>query len=161
SSGAATRSIFSRIAVTAPVISSTVSPRTRNAINSPPICEGVASPAIMRSKPRAASSRLSVAPVAALAMSALKSSVKPTPLNSSMVARRLEWPVDAAQDAQTPMLDQRELAVHRHRRAHHPAAENLPDRLVAKADAENRDGRRRLGNEIEADARIGRRAWTR
>src|SRR5690242_12669693 len=75
SGGAATRSIFSRIAVTAPVISSTVSPRTRSAISSPPICEGVASPDIMRSKPRAASSRVSEAPVAALAMSALKSSV--------------------------------------------------------------------------------------
>src|SRR2546423_525854 len=73
--GAATRSIFSRMAVTAPVISSTVSPRTRSAINRPPICEGVASPDIMRSKPRAASSRESDAPVAALAMRALKSSV--------------------------------------------------------------------------------------
>src|SRR5262249_49735917 len=40
SGGAITRSIFSRIAVTAPVISSTVSPRTRNAINRAPICEG-------------------------------------------------------------------------------------------------------------------------
>src|SRR5215510_16293025 len=75
SGGAATRSIFSRITVTAPVISSTVSPRTRSAIKNPPICEGVASPDIMRSKPRAASSRVSEAPVAALAMSALKSSV--------------------------------------------------------------------------------------
>src|SRR5215813_4413211 len=75
SGGAATRSILSRITVTAPVISSTVSPRTRNAIKSPPICDGVASPDIMRSKPRAASSRVSEAPVAALAMSVLKSSV--------------------------------------------------------------------------------------
>src|SRR5262245_15054777 len=75
SGGADTRSILSRITVTAPVISSTVSPRTRSAIKSPPICEGVASPDIMRSKPRAASSRVSEAPVAALAMSALKSSV--------------------------------------------------------------------------------------
>src|SRR5439155_973841 len=66
SGGAATRSIFSRIAVTAPVISSTVSPRTRSAMRSAPICEGVASPDIMVSNPRAASSRLSVAPVAAL-----------------------------------------------------------------------------------------------
>src|SRR5579863_3640843 len=45
--GASTRSILPRIAVTAPVISSTVSPRTRNAISSAPICDGVASPDII------------------------------------------------------------------------------------------------------------------
>src|SRR5258708_6497719 len=72
--GAFTPNILARIVVTAPVISSTVSPRTRSAINSPPICEGVASPDIMRSKAPAASSRVRVAPVATLAMSALKSS---------------------------------------------------------------------------------------
>src|SRR6476661_1478704 len=72
--GAVTPSILARMVVTAPVISSTVSPRTRSAINSPPICEGVASPDIMRSKAEAASSRVSEAPVATLAMSALKSS---------------------------------------------------------------------------------------
>ena len=70
--GASTRSILARMAVTAPVISSTVSPRTRNAISRPPICEGVASPDIMLSNAAAASSRVSVAPVATLAMSALK-----------------------------------------------------------------------------------------
>src|SRR6185437_1772942 len=74
SAGAVTPSILARMVVTAPVISSTVSPRTRSAINSPPICEGVASPDIMRSKAEAASSRVSEAPVATLAMSALKSS---------------------------------------------------------------------------------------
>ena len=58
SAGASTRSILARIAVTAPVISSTVSPRTRSAISRPPICEGVASPDIMRSKADAASSRV-------------------------------------------------------------------------------------------------------
>ncbi len=71
SGGALTRSILARIAVTAPVISSTVSPRTRNAINSAPICDGVASPAIICSKAPAASSRLSVAPVATLPIRAL------------------------------------------------------------------------------------------
>src|SRR3979409_2243145 len=55
--GALTRSILARIAVTAPVISSTVSPRTRSAISNPPICEGVASPDIMLSTAAAASSR--------------------------------------------------------------------------------------------------------
>src|SRR6186713_1614864 len=75
SAGALTRSILLRIADTAPVISSTVSPRTRSAINSPPICEGVASPDIMLSKAEAASSRDSVAPVATFPMIDLRSSI--------------------------------------------------------------------------------------
>src|SRR5256885_1443804 len=75
SAGARTRSILPRIADTAPVISSTVSPRTRSAINSPPICEGVASPDIMLSKADAASSRDSVAPVATFPMIDLRSSI--------------------------------------------------------------------------------------
>src|SRR5215470_18471074 len=75
SGGAMTRSILERIADTAPVISSTVSPRTRSAINSPPICEGVASPDIMASKAEADSSRDSVAPVATLPMIDLRSSI--------------------------------------------------------------------------------------
>src|SRR5580700_8721187 len=74
--GAFTRNILARTADTAPVISSTVSPRTRSAINSPPNCEGVASPDIMRSKADAASSRESVAPVATLAMIDLRSSIR-------------------------------------------------------------------------------------
>src|SRR5580693_1556849 len=73
--GAFTRNILARTADTAPVISSTVSPRTRSAINSPPNCEGVASPDIIRSKADAASSRESVAPVATLAMIDLRSSI--------------------------------------------------------------------------------------
>src|SRR3954462_13695363 len=75
SAGALTRSILARIADTAPVISSTVSPRTRNAINSPPICEGVASPDIMLSNADAASWRVNVAPVATFPISDLKSSI--------------------------------------------------------------------------------------
>src|SRR6202012_4029312 len=73
--GASTRSILERIADTAPVISSTVSPRTRSAIRRPPICEGVASPDIMLSKADAASSRDSVAPVATFAIIDLRSSI--------------------------------------------------------------------------------------
>ena len=75
SAGALTRSILARIAETAPVISSTVSPRTRSAISSPPICEGVASPDIMLSKAEAASSRDRVAPVATFPMIDLRSSI--------------------------------------------------------------------------------------
>src|SRR5262249_49663980 len=71
--GAITRSIFERIAETAPVISSIVSPRTRSAIRRPPICDGVASPDIIRSKAIAACSRVSGAPVAACPISALRS----------------------------------------------------------------------------------------
>src|SRR5215510_10903030 len=82
--GALTPSILLRIVVTAPVISSTVSPRTRSAIRSPPICDGVASPDIMRSKAAAASSRVRVAPVATLAMSALKSSATSGPSRRQM-----------------------------------------------------------------------------
>src|SRR5258708_39293475 len=61
--------------VAAPAISSTVSPRTRIAIKSPPICDGVASPDIMRSKASADSSRDNRAPAATLAMSPLNSSL--------------------------------------------------------------------------------------
>src|ERR1700728_2967861 len=73
--GASTFSILARTAETAPVISSTVSPRTRSTINRPPNCDGVASPDIIRSKAAAASSRESVAPVATLAMIDLRSSI--------------------------------------------------------------------------------------
>src|SRR6201996_7922656 len=75
SAGAVTRSILARIADTAPVISSTVSPRTRSAINSPPICEGVASPDIRLSNAAADSSRVSVAPVATFPIIDLRSSI--------------------------------------------------------------------------------------
>src|SRR6202000_2958249 len=77
SSGAVTRSILPRIAETAPVISSTVSPRTRSAINKPPICEGVASPDITASKADAASSRDKDAPVATFAMIDFRLSIAP------------------------------------------------------------------------------------
>src|SRR3977135_3313607 len=75
SGGALTRSILARIADTAPVISSTVSPRTRSAISKPPICDGVASPDIMLSNADAASSRDNVAPVATFPMIDLRSSI--------------------------------------------------------------------------------------
>src|SRR5450432_2915546 len=90
SAGALTLSILPRIAATAPVISSTVSPRTRSAINSPPICEGVASPDIMLSKAEAASSRVSVAPVATFPMIDLRSSIAlPCRIGSVVRARHL------------------------------------------------------------------------
>src|SRR5579885_1843499 len=75
SAGASTVNIFARMVATAPAISSTVSPRTRSAIRSPPICAGVASPDIILSKACAASSRVSAAPVAALPISVRKRSI--------------------------------------------------------------------------------------
>src|SRR5262249_9883881 len=73
--GASTCTILARIAATAPVISSMVSPRTRKAMSSPPICEGVASPDIMLSNAAAACSRDSGAPVATWPRSALSSTI--------------------------------------------------------------------------------------
>src|SRR3954454_4671004 len=84
SGGAATLVILERIVLAAPVISSTVSPRTRSAIRRPPICDGVASPDIMRSKASADSSRDKRAPAATLAMSPLNSSLTTPPLNATV-----------------------------------------------------------------------------
>ena len=89
SAGAVTPSIRARMAVTAPVISSTVSPRTLSAIRRPPICDGVASPDIIRSNAVAASARVSAAPVATLPMSVFRSSIAcPHPASQSGRPRR-------------------------------------------------------------------------
>src|ERR1700742_623602 len=89
SAGAVTRSILPRIADTAPVISSTVSPRTRSAINKPPICEGVASPDITAAKAEAASSRDRDAPVATFAMIGFRLSIAPRSVVVIVVADSL------------------------------------------------------------------------
>ena len=60
-----------------------------------------------------------------------------------MVARRLEGAVDAAEDRAAGVADLADLAVHQRRRAHDLAAIDLADRLVAEADAEDRDRRAR------------------
>ena len=75
SGGALTLSILARMAATAPVSSSTVSPRTLKAMRNPPICEGVTSPESMESKALSASLRVSVAPAATLAIRGLKDSI--------------------------------------------------------------------------------------
>ena len=75
-----------------------------------------------------------------------------------MIARRLERCVDAAENAGAGMADRRELAVHRRGRAHHLAAEGIADRLMAEADAEDRDLAGSRGDEIEADAGLFGRA---
>src|SRR5215475_6947078 len=253
--GASTLSILARMAVTAPVISSTVSPRTRSAMSRPPICEGVASPDIITSNALAASSMVRAAPVATLPMSAFNSCMvasmrcfgpkralggrkramgnpgrpaggpkraargrgsavrlvprrrdveevledqmailgrdafgveldamhRKPPMREAhheairrfgrdgkvgrqavafhyqrMIARGMEGPVDPTEDAGAVVSHLRHLAVHRHGRPHHLAAKGLADRLVAEADAEDRDGGRCLGDQLEADASLVR-----
>ena len=55
--GASIVSALARMMRAAPVISSTVSPRTRSAIRKPPICDGVALPLMMMSNAASARSR--------------------------------------------------------------------------------------------------------
>src|ERR1700722_6767937 len=71
-----------------------------------------------------------------------------------MIARRLERAVDAAEYAFALVAYLGELAVDGHRRAHHLSAERLADSLMSEADAEHRNGRRCLLDELEADAGI-------
>ena len=78
-----------------------------------------------------------------------------------MIARRLKRPVDAAKHAARIMRDVRQLAVHRQGRANDLAAENLADRLMAKAHARASACRRRGAHEVEADAGFVRRARAR
>src|SRR5208337_3183532 len=227
SAGALTATILARIAETAPVISSTLSPRTLRAIRKPPICEGVTSPESIASNAATASLRVSVAPAATLAIKGLKNSMSPDRLarraarmksggqveeiaqdpmsvlardafgmelhavygavavrhrhdqpvvgfgghlelvrrgraldDERMIARRLERPVEPAKDSSGVVLDARDLAMHGDWRPHHLAAEGLPDRLMAEADAEERRRLARRPHEVEADARLVRRAGT-
>jgi hypothetical protein len=70
-------SILLRMVVAAPVISSTVSPRTLSAIRKPPICEGVALPDMTISKACSAWLWLSERPDATIASKALRSIMSP------------------------------------------------------------------------------------
>ena len=74
-----------------------------------------------------------------------------------MIARGAERPVDAAKHARACVLDLEHLAVLR-RGAHDLATKRLADGLMAEANAEDRNARRRLGDEFEADAGFVRRA---
>src|SRR5271167_2978527 len=75
-----------------------------------------------------------------------------------VIARRLEGCVDAAENARAVVADQRKLAVYWRRRPHDRAAEGVADRLMAKADAEDRDFAGSGRDQIEADAGLSRRA---
>src|SRR6185295_5148230 len=55
-----------------------------------------------------------------------------------VISRSDERPRDAPEQSLAVVLDRRRLAVHRYARAHHVATEHRADRLVSKADAENR-----------------------
>ena len=70
--GASIATALARMIRAAPVISSTVSPRTRSAISSAPICDGVALPLMMMSNAASASLSDSACPAATLASSGLQ-----------------------------------------------------------------------------------------
>src|SRR4029079_15417866 len=91
-SGACTFSTFARMARAAPAISSTVSPRTRSAINRPLTCAGVADPDITSSKASAASSWLRLLPEATLAMAPRKSARIAVPASTGLEGTdRFSW----------------------------------------------------------------------
>ena len=71
--GASIGSALARMVRAAPVISSTVSPRTRSAIRKPPICDGVALPDMIMSNAASASFSLRLLPCATRASSDLRS----------------------------------------------------------------------------------------
>src|SRR5512144_86102 len=76
-----------------------------------------------------------------------------------MIARRFKGTIDATEESGTVMLDLRYLAVDRCC-AHHFAAKCLPDGLMAKADTEDRNGRRCFFDQRETDAGLIGCAWT-
>ncbi len=75
-----------------------------------------------------------------------------------VVAGGGEGAVQTAKESARIVRNARHLAVHRRWRAHDVAAERLPDRLMAKADAKHRRRFARRADEIETDARFVRRA---
>ncbi len=75
--GASIATALARMIRAAPVISSTVSPRTRNAIRKAPICDGVASPLMMMSNAASASPSPRVRPCATYASNGFRSPVSP------------------------------------------------------------------------------------
>src|SRR3990172_10541557 len=69
-----------------------------------------------------------------------------------MIARRLERVGDVVEYPLAAMVNARQLAVHQDGRADHLAAIGLADRLMAKANPEDRQVFRRSRDEIETDA---------
>ena len=85
--GASIVTALARMIRAAPVISSTVSPRTRSAISSAPICDGVALPVMMMSNAASASASESGCPAATLARSGLRSPVIAAPTGSALIGK--------------------------------------------------------------------------
>ena len=75
-----------------------------------------------------------------------------------MIARRLERARQGVEDGLALMQNVGDLAVDGLRRAHDLAAKGLADGLMAEADAEDRDFRAGLADQVEADARLVRGA---
>ena len=78
--------------------------------------------------------------------------------HEGMIARGVKRAVHPAKQAARIVRNPRDLAVHGKRRAHHPSAEDLTDRLMAEADAEYGLRRARRAHQIQADARFVGRA---
>src|SRR5579872_4418502 len=112
--GACTISAFARMARAAPVISSTVSPRTRSAIRKPPICEGVAFPDSMASKASADSASLRRWPCAALPISTLKPVVSMLTVPASCGDRGLLGELDEVREQRVSALGRDALGVELH-----------------------------------------------
>src|SRR6202050_5459933 len=73
-----------------------------------------------------------------------------------VVARGFETVFDPAKHAAVGMPDAAELALHRRRRAHDRSTKGLSDRLMAEADAKDRDAAARRRDQFETDARAVR-----
>ena len=84
--GASIATAFIRMIRAAPVISSTVSPRTLSAINSAPICDGVALPLMMISNAASASLSLNARPAATCASKGRRSSGKTVLVGAADIA---------------------------------------------------------------------------
>ena len=82
---------------------------------------------------------------------------KARPLDhEGVVARGGEVLRDAGKHALAAVMDLRQLAMHQGRRAHHAAAIDLADGLMAEADAEDRHLWPRALDQLEADAGLDR-----
>src|ERR1700693_6084727 len=77
-----------------------------------------------------------------------------------MIAGGIERIRELATDAAPVVVDRRRFAVHDPRRAHDRAAEGGADRLMAEADAENRNLAGETLDEGHRNAGLLRRAWT-
>jgi len=84
--GASIATALARMIRAAPVISSTVSPRTLSAINSAPICDGVALPLMMISNAASASLSLNARPAATCASKGRRSSGKTVLVGAADIA---------------------------------------------------------------------------